>query len=46
MVVSFIVASVRFSGRWRGFGPGATVGLVLGLMALGPCAACYLMTLK
>jgi hypothetical protein len=46
MVVSFIVASVRFAGRWRGFGPGAAVGLVLGLMALGPCAACYLMTLK
>lgn len=45
MVIGFIVFAVRFSGRWRGFGPGATAGLVLGLMALGPCAACYLLTL-
>ena len=45
MVVAFIVATVRLGGRWRGFGPGATAGLCLGMLALGPCAACYLLTL-
>ena len=45
MVVTFIVFTVRLSPRWRGFGPGATAGLILGMLALGPCAACYLMTL-
>lgn len=44
-VVLFMILTFRIAGRWRGFGPGATAGLVLGLMALGPCAACYLMTL-
>ena len=44
-VVFYIVLLVRNAGRWPGFGPGATAGLVLGLMALGPCAACYLLTL-
>lgn len=44
-VIVFIVMTVRISGRWRGFGPGATAGLCLGLLALGPCAACYLLTL-
>lgn len=45
VVVLFIVSTNRTSRRWPGYGPGATAGLVLGLMALGPCAACYLMTL-
>lgn len=45
LVIAFIVAAVRVSGRWRGFGPGAIAGMCLGMMALGPCAACYLMTL-
>jgi ribosomal protein S27E len=27
---------------WRGFGRGATIGLVLGMLALGPCALCYM----
>jgi hypothetical protein len=45
MVITFMVMTARLSGRWRGFGPGAAAGLVLGLLALGPCAACYLMTL-
>lgn len=44
-VIAFIVLAVRVSGRWRGFGPGSIAGLSLGLMALGPCAACYLLTL-
>ena len=44
-VIGFIVVAVRISGRWRGFGPGSIAGLCLGLMALGPCAACYLLTL-
>ena len=46
MVIAFIVFTVRLSARWRGFGPGAIAGLILGMMALGPCAACYLMTLQ
>ena len=44
-VLLYIAATVRFSRRWGGFAPGAIAGLVLGLMALGPCAACYLLTL-
>ena len=44
-VAGFIVATVRLSGRWRGFGPGAAAGMCLGMLALGPCAACYLLTL-
>lgn len=40
-----LTTSVRRNPSWRGFGPGVTVGLVLGLMALGPCGFCYLMTL-
>ena len=44
-VIAFIVITVRTSGRWRGFGPGAAAGLCLGMLALGPCAACYLLTL-
>jgi hypothetical protein len=45
MVVAFMASTVRVGGRWRGFGPGATAGLCLGMLALGPCAACYLLTL-
>jgi cell division protein FtsW (lipid II flippase) len=46
-VIGLIVltTSVRQNPSWRGFGPGVTVGLVLGMMALGPCGFCYLMTL-
>jgi hypothetical protein len=46
-VVGLIVltTSVRRNPSWSGFGPGVTVGLVLGMMALGPCGFCYLMTL-
>ena len=46
LVIVFIVLAVRVSGRWRGFGPGAAAGLCLGMLALGPCAACYLLTIK
>jgi hypothetical protein len=45
LVIGFLVATVFVSRRWRGFGPGAAAGLCLGLLALGPCAACYLLTL-
>jgi hypothetical protein len=46
-VVGLIMLSVSMhrNPAWRGFGPGVTVGLVLGMMALGPCGFCYLMTL-
>jgi hypothetical protein len=45
-VVALFIVSVRRTTRaWPGYGPGATAGLVLGLMALGPCAACYLLSL-
>ncbi len=43
--LSALATSVRQNPSWRGFGPGVTVGLVLGMMALGPCGFCYLMTL-
>jgi hypothetical protein len=45
-VVGLILLSVSMHRKadWRGFGPGVTVGLVLGMMALGPCGFCYLMT--
>jgi hypothetical protein len=45
MVIAYLIASSNISLKWRGFGPGAIVGLCLGMLALGPCAACYLMTL-
>jgi hypothetical protein len=41
----YIALTARYARRWRGFGPGATAGMCLGLLALGPCAACYLLTL-
>jgi hypothetical protein len=42
----YITLTARYARRWRGFGPGATAGMCLGLLALGPCAACYLLTLS
>jgi hypothetical protein len=47
VIVGLIVAAVnlRRSPGWRGFGRGVAIGLALALMALGPCAACYVMTL-
>jgi len=47
MVLMFIFAAPYFASRrgWRGFGLGATIGMVLGLLALGPCAFCYTMTI-
>ena len=32
--------------RMRGWGRGVTIGMCLGLLALGPCAFCYTMTLS
>jgi hypothetical protein len=48
-VVVAVIATATFAGilnrrpGWRGFGPGAAVGLGLGMLALGPCAFCYLL---
>jgi hypothetical protein len=45
LVIGFLGVVVRVGVRWRGLVAGATAGLCLGLLALGPCAACYLLTL-
>lgn len=46
-VITYMIGIPALSRRpgWRGFGTGATIGLVLGMLALGPCAFCYLITL-
>ena len=46
-VIATVVAGVLLTRRpgWRGFGLGVTIGLGLGLAALGPCALCYTQTL-
>jgi hypothetical protein len=44
-VLAFLAVTIRVGIRWRGFVAGATTGLCLGMLALGPCAACYLLTL-
>lgn len=52
LVVIGVIATATFGGilngrpGWRGFGPGIATGLGLGMLALGPCALCYLMTLQ
>jgi hypothetical protein len=47
VIVGLIVAAVnlRRSPGWKGFGRGVAIGLALAMMALGPCAACYVLTL-
>jgi hypothetical protein len=45
LIIAYIAVSIRVTFRWRGFAPGAAAGLCLGMLALGPCAACYLLTL-
>jgi hypothetical protein len=44
-VLGFIGVTVHVGIRWRGFAAGAIAGLCMGMLALGPCAACYLLTL-
>ena len=46
-VIGVIVAAAMLSGRpgWKGFGLAVTVGLMLGLLALGPCGFCYLISM-
>jgi hypothetical protein len=39
-------ASVARRPGWRGFGRGTVTGLCLGMLALGPCAFCYMFTLQ
>ena len=46
MVLLYIIGMIPISRRWLGFLPGAISGLCLGMLALGPCAACYLLTIK
>lgn len=44
-VGAFVFFSATIGKRragWRGFGRGSTIGLVLGMLALGPCALCYM----
>jgi hypothetical protein len=42
IMIGFITGASRVSYRWRGFGLGTTVGMCLGMLAVGPCAFCYL----
>jgi len=45
--VGLIFGALQLRRRpgWAGFGRGVAIGLALALMALGPCAACYVLTL-
>ena len=48
LVLGFAIFSARIGKhrpRWRGFGLGAAIGLGFGLLALAPCALCYMMTI-
>jgi hypothetical protein len=47
VIVGLIFAAMQLRRRpgWAGFGRGVAIGLALAMMALGPCAACYVMTL-
>jgi hypothetical protein len=47
-VIGTIVMGVMIGRKpaMIGFGQGMMVGLVLGMLALGPCAFCYLLTIK
>lgn len=47
VIVGLIFAAINLRRRpgWTGFGRGVAIGLALALMALGPCAACYMLTL-
>jgi hypothetical protein len=44
-VAGLIWMATRINRRLKGFLLGATIGLCLGMLALGPCAFCYLLTL-
>jgi hypothetical protein len=48
MVLAFAFVTPNLSRRpgWRGYGMGVTIGLTLGLLALGPCAFCYTLTIQ
>jgi hypothetical protein len=47
VIVGLIFAAIQLRRRagWAGFGRGVAIGLALAMMALGPCAACYMLTL-
>ena len=47
-VLAFMFSTPVLAHRpgWNGYGRGVTIGLTLGLIALGPCAFCYTMTLS
>ncbi len=47
LLMGMVYAATRL-GRipgWAGFGRGVAVGLAMSMMALGPCGACYMLTL-
>jgi hypothetical protein len=47
LILGMVYAATRL-GRipgWAGFGRGVAVGLAMSMMALGPCGACYMLTL-
>ena len=46
-IVGLIFAAIQLRKvrGWAGFGRGVAIGLALAMMALGPCAACYMLTL-
>jgi len=47
VITGLIIAAInlRRVPGWTGFGRGVAIGLALAMMALGPCAACYVLTL-
>jgi hypothetical protein len=47
LVLLFVFSTPGLASRpkWRGYGRGVTIGMSLGLLALGPCAFCYTMTM-
>ena len=46
-VIAYIFICIPLAARpgWRGFGRGTLIGMILGMLALGPCAFCYTMTI-
>ena len=47
LVLLFVFSTPGLASRpkWSGYGRGVMIGMCLGMLALGPCAFCYTMTL-
>jgi hypothetical protein len=45
LLFTFSTPGLAHRPKWRGYGRGVMIGMCLGLLALGPCAFCYTMTL-